>query len=488
MKLLEILHGIDCQLQQEANVEIKAIAFDSRKVEAGTLFVAQKGVHVDGHAYIPQAVAQGAAAVLCQEPPKDLHPGIPYILTANSDQALGIAAANFYGNPSHELKLIGITGTNGKTTTVTLLHRMFRKYGYHVGLLSTIVNRIDEEEYPATHTTPDALALNAMLRRMADHGCQYCFMEVSSHSIVQQRIAGLCFAGGIFSNITHDHLDFHKSMSNYIAAKKTFFDELPREAFALTNLDDKNGMVMTQNTRATIKTYSLLHPADFKCRILEDSFHGMHLSLNGKEVWCRLVGRFNAQNLTVIYATARLCNIPEEEALRLLSQLPPAEGRFQHVTGKGIDAIVDYAHTPDALKNVIDTLNEIRKPHQRLIVVVGCGGDRDPLKRPEMARIAVTGAGRTILTSDNPRTEDPDAILDDMEQGLTALQRSNVVRITNRHQAIRAAVMMAQPGDIILVAGKGHEKYQEINGVRHRFDDVEELMTLLNDTETTNDK
>ncbi len=480
MKLQDILQGIDCNILQPQDVEIVAIAFDSRKVTKGTLFVAQKGVHTDGHAYIQQAIASGAVAILCQEQPETLQKDIIYIIVENSDKALGIAASNFYGSPSHKLKLIGITGTNGKTTTVTLLHRMFRQQGYHVGLLSTIVNRIDEEEFPATHTTPDALALNAMLRRMVDCGCQYCFMEVSSHSVVQHRIAGLQFAGGIFSNITHDHLDFHKTMSNYIAAKKAFFDSLPREAFALTNLDDKNGMVMMQNTRASIKTYSLLHPADFKCRMLEDSFQGMHLNLNGKEVWCRLVGRFNAQNLTVIYATAILCGIPESEALRLLSQLQPAEGRFQHVMGSGIDAIVDYAHTPDALQNVIDTINEIRQPHQRLIVVVGCGGDRDPLKRPEMARIAVNGASRAIFTDDNPRTEDPEAILDDMENGLDNLKRSSVVRISNRRQAIRAAVMMAQPGDIILVAGKGHEKYQEINGVRHHFDDVEELMNLLN--------
>jgi UDP-N-acetylmuramoyl-L-alanyl-D-glutamate--2,6-diaminopimelate ligase len=479
MKLNDIIKGIECRILQNAAVDVKDIAFDSRKVRKGTLFVAQKGVHVDGHLFIDQAIAQGAVAVICQEQPATLHKDIVYIVVDNSDKALGEAASNYYGNPSSHLKLVGITGTNGKTTTVTLLHRMFRMQGFHTGLLSTIVNRIDEEEIPSTHTTPDALELNGLLKQMVDSGCQYCFMEVSSHSIVQQRIAGLTFAGGIFSNITHDHLDFHKTMANYIAAKKAFFDALPKEAFALTNLDDKNGMVMVQNTRATVKTYSLQHPADFKCKVIEDSFQGMHMELNGKEVWCRLVGRFNAQNLTAIYGAAVLSGIPATKALQLLSRLESAEGRFQHVTGRGIDAIVDYAHTPDALENVINTINEVRQTHQRLIVVVGCGGDRDPLKRPEMAKIAVRGADRAIFTSDNPRSEDPDAILDAMEAGLTHLELSSVVRITNRKQAIRAAVMMAHKGDIILVAGKGHEKYQEINGVRHHFDDCEELTELL---------
>lgn len=483
MKLHDILQGMDCRMLQDGNLDISGITFDSRKVQPGMLFVAQKGVHADGHRFIPQAAAQGAAAILCQEPPATMQPGIAYILAANSDIALGIAASNFYHNPSSQLRLIGITGTNGKTTTVTLLHAMFRMHGLHTGLLSTIVNCIDEEEIPATHTTPDALELNALLRQMADRGCQYCFMEVSSHSIVQQRIAGLTFAGGIFSNITHDHLDFHKTMANYIAAKKAFFDTLPATAFALTNLDDKNGMVMVQNTHATVKTYSLLHPADYKCKVLEDTFHGMHLMLDDAEVWCRLTGRFNAQNLTAIYATARLCGMDKDEALRLLSQLQPAAGRFQHVTGRGIDAIVDYAHTPDALQNVISTINEVRQTHQRLIVVVGCGGDRDRTKRPEMAQIAVRGCDRAIFTSDNPRSEEPDAILDDMEAGLSHVELSAVVRITDRRQAIRAAVMMARQGDIILVAGKGHEKYQEISGVRHHFDDCEVLVSLLQDDE-----
>ncbi|MBO7576585.1 MAG: UDP-N-acetylmuramoyl-L-alanyl-D-glutamate--2,6-diaminopimelate ligase, partial [Bacteroidales bacterium] len=374
-----------------------------------------------------------------------------------------------------QLNLIGITGTNGKTTTVTLLHRMFRMMGHHVGLLSTIVNKIDEEEMPTGHTTPDALEINRLLRKMVDAGCDYCFMEVSSHAVVQHRVAGLHFAGGIFSNITHDHLDFHKTMANYIAAKKGFFDALSKESWALVNVDDKNGRVMVQNTRAQVHTYALQHAADFHCRVLEDTFEGMHLSINGKELWCRLVGRFNAYNLTAIYAAAVLCGTAEEDALQLLSVLEAAPGRFQYVSGRGITAIVDYAHTPDALQNVIGTIDGIRRKTQQLITVVGCGGDRDRTKRPEMAKIAVEGSDKVVLTSDNPRTENPDTILDEMEAGISAGQLSHVVRITDRRQAIRTACMMAREGDIVLVAGKGHEKYQEVNGVRSHFDDVEEL-------------
>lgn len=487
MKINDILKGIECWAFRDG-IEIKAgamtddiasIAFDSRKVERGTMFVAQKGVHVDGHNYIQTAIESGATAVICQELP-DIQPaGVTFILVGNSDIALGIAAANFYGNPSHKLKLVGITGTNGKTTTVTLLHRMFCKLGFHTGLLSTIVNRIDDEEFAATHTTPDALELNKMLARMVEHGCEYCFMEVSSHAIVQNRIAGLRFAGGNFSNITHDHLDFHKTMANYIAAKKAFFDNMPSDAFALTNIDDKNGNVMVQNCKARISTYSLQTIADFKCKVVESTIHGQQLELNGHEFWTPLVGRFNAYNITAIVATAALCGVAFDEALRIASSLHAAPGRFQCLQGKGLTAIVDYAHTPDALQNVIDTINEVRNPAQDLLVVVGCGGDRDPLKRPIMARIASEGCDHLILTSDNPRTENPDAILDAMEAGLTAEQRSNAVRITDRRQAIKTATLMAREGDIILVAGKGHETYQEINGVRHHFDDREELSALL---------
>ena len=475
MKLKDIIKGIEAEVKGSVEVEVKNLQFDSRQVGAGTLFVAQRGTKVDGHTFIAGAVEKGAVAVVCEELPDTLNGGVTYVKVPDSSYALGLMAANYYGHPSKQLKLIGITGTNGKTTTVTLLHRMFRLLGYHVGLVSTIVNKIDEEELPTGHTTPDALELNQLLRRMVDAGCQYCFMEVSSHAVVQHRIAGVCYAGGIFSNITHDHLDFHKTMANYIAAKKGFFDALPKEAWALVNIDDKNGRVMVQNTRAEVHTYALQHTADFHCRMLESTFEGMHLDINGRELWCRLVGRFNAYNLTAIYAAAVLCGTAEDEALRLLSTLEAAPGRFQYVSGRGITAIVDYAHTPDALQNVISTIDDIRRPTQQLITVVGCGGDRDRTKRPEMAKIATEGSDKVVLTSDNPRTENPDAILDEMEAGLAAEQLSHVVRITDRRQAIRTACMMAKEGDIVLVAGKGHEKYQEVNGVRSHFDDVEEL-------------
>ena len=475
MKLKDVIKGIDATVMGAVDVEVKDLQFDSRRVGEGSLFVAQRGTKVDGHSFIPAVIGKRAAVVVCEEIPEILAEGVTFVRVADSSYALGLMAANFYGHPSEQLKLIGITGTNGKTTTVTLLHRMFRMMGHHVGLVSTIVNKIDEEELPTGHTTPDALELNQLLRRMADAGCDYCFMEVSSHAVVQHRVAGVRFAGGIFSNITHDHLDFHKTMANYIAAKKGFFDALPQGAWALVNVDDKNGRVMVQNTRAEVHTYGLQHAADFHCRLLENTFEGMHLSLNGHELWCRLVGRFNAYNLTAIYAAAVLCGTAESEALRLLSLLEAAPGRFQYVNGRGITGIVDYAHTPDALQNVIGTIDGIRRPTQHLITVVGCGGDRDRTKRPEMAKIAAEGSDKVVLTSDNPRTENPDAILDEMEAGLTAEQLSHVVRITDRRQAIRTACLMAREGDIVLVAGKGHEKYQEVNGVRSHFDDVEEL-------------
>lgn len=475
MKLKDILKGIECRLQGSADVEVKDLQFDSRKVTDGTLFVAQVGTKVDGHDFIAKAVASGAVAVLCQRIPEEVSDGVTYIVVDNSDRALGEAAANYYGHPSRQLKLVGITGTNGKTTTVTLLHRMFRMAGNHVGLISTIVNKIDEEEIPTGHTTPDALELNQLLSRMVQAGCKFCFMEVSSHSVVQQRIAGLDFSGAIFSNITHDHLDFHKTMANYIAAKKGFFDALPSSAWALTNVDDKNGRVMVQNTRAKVHTYGLNHLGDFHCKVLEEGFEGMHLNINGNELWSRLVGRFNAYNLLAIYGAAVLSGIEPSEAVRLLSFLEPAPGRFQYVSGKGITAIVDYAHTPDALENVIGTINDIRRKNQQLITVVGCGGDRDKTKRPEMAQIASKGSDKLVLTSDNPRTEKPESILDDMEAGLSPEQLCHTVRITDRRQAIRTACMMAREGDIILIAGKGHEKYQEVNGVRSHFDDVEEV-------------
>ena len=480
MKLFDLINGITPLAPVTLNPEVTDICFDSRKVGQGSCFVAQVGTKVDGHQYIDATIQQGAVAVVCQRMPQKVSPQVAYVVVENSDLALGIMADNFYGHPSRQLKLIGITGTNGKTTTVTLLHRMFRQNGYHVGLLSTIVNKIDETEIPATHTTPDALELNSLLQQMVQAGCQYAFMEVSSHAIVQHRIGGLTFAGGIFSNITHDHLDFHKTMANYIAAKKMFFDNLPAEAFALTNIDDRNGMVMVQNTKAKVQTYSLQRMADFRSRIVEDTFQGLQLEINSREVWTRLVGKFNAYNLTAIYAAAVLSGIEATEALRLLSTLEAAEGRFQYVSGRGITAIVDYAHTPDALENVLTTINDIRRDCQQLISVVGCGGDRDKTKRPEMAKIACTLSDRLILTSDNPRTEDPERILDDMEAGLSLEEKGQVVRITDRRQAIKTAVMMAKEGDIILVAGKGHEKYQDINGVKHHFDDREELYKLVN--------
>ena len=479
MRINELLKNIECDIVNNNNIDIKHITFDSRNIEADTLFVAQVGVHVDGHNYIASAIEKGAVAVVCEQMPETIAPNVVYIKTADSNKALGYIASNFYNNPSTKLKLIGITGTNGKTTTVTLLHQMFRQIGYHTGLISTIVNKIDEKEIPSTHTTPDAINLNKLLWQMVDNGCEYCFMEVSSHSIVQNRIGGLEFFGGIFSNITHDHLDFHKTFAEYISAKKRFFDNLPSSAFALTNIDDRNGQVMLQNTKAKKYTYSIQEIADFNGKILENTFQGLFLNINGKEVWTQLVGRFNAYNLLAIYATARLCDIDEMEALQQLSSLRAAEGRFEYVSGQGITAIVDYAHTPDALKNVLQTVNDIRMDNQKLITVVGCGGDRDPLKRPIMATIACEMSDTLILTSDNPRTEDPEKILDEMEEGLTNKQKENTLRISNRQQAIKTACKLAGKGDIIVVAGKGHEKYQEINGVKHHFDDKEELINIL---------
>ena len=479
MRINELLKNIECDIVNNNNIDIKHITFDSRNIEVDTLFVAQVGVHVDGHNYIASAIEKGAVAVVCEQMPETIAPNVVYIKTADSNKALGYIASNFYDNPSRKLKLIGITGTNGKTTTVTLLHQMFRQIGYHTGLISTIVNKIDEKEIASTHTTPDAINLNKLLWQMVDNGCEYCFMEVSSHAIVQNRIGGLEFFGGIFSNITHDHLDFHKTFAEYISAKKTFFDNLPSSAFALTNIDDRNGQVMLQNTKAKKYTYSIQEIADFNGKILENTFQGLFLNINGKEVWTQLVGRFNAYNLLAIYATARLCNIDEMEALQQLSSLRAAEGRFEYVSGQGITAIVDYAHTPDALKNVLQTVNDIRMDNQKLITVVGCGGDRDPLKRPIMATIACEMSDTLILTSDNPRTEDPEKILDEMEEGLTTKQMKNTLRISSRQQAIKTACKLAGKGDIIVVAGKGHEKYQEINGVKHHFDDKEELINIL---------
>ena len=471
----KLLQGVEVRsLVGDGTVAVGRLEFDSRKVVPGTLFFATRGTQADGHAYIPAAVAAGAAAVVCEELPAERPVGVTFVQVPDSTVALGQVASAFYGHPSRRLKLVGVTGTNGKTTTATLLYRMFRRLGYKAGLISTVVYCVDDREIPSTHTTPDSIRLNAMMAEMVEAGCDYCFMEVSSHSLVQHRTAGLAFVGGIFSNITHDHLDYHKTFAEYIRAKKLFFDGLPAGAFALTNADDRNGMVMVQNTKATVKTYALQSFADFRCRIVETLLDGMLLNLDGSEVWVKFLGRFNAYNLTSVYATALLLGARRDEVLRILSDLTSVDGRFEPIHSKeGVTAIGDYAHTPDALQNVIGTINEIRKKDQRLYVVVGCGGNRDATKRPEMAKIAVDGSDMAVLTSDNPRLEEPGAIIEQMKSGLEPGAR--YLAITDRREAIKAAVALARPGDIILVAGKGHETYQDVGGVKHHFDDREEV-------------
>ena len=467
-------------------LNITEILFDSRAVSAQPdgstqLYVAQRGTQTDGHKYIPSAIKQGCRAVVCEELPETLADGVCYIKVADSSVALGMLADAFYGHPSRKLKLVGITGTNGKTTTVTLLHRLFMNAGHPTGLISTIVNKIGNEEIPTNHTTPDAVELNRLLAKMVEEGCEYCFMEVSSHALCQHRVTGLRFAGALFSNITHDHLDFHKTFANYIAAKKSFFDKLPKSAFALTNIDDKNGRVMVQNCKAAIHTYSLRTAADFRGVVMENAFTGLHLRVNGHEVYFKLCGKFNAYNLLAIYGAAVLLGMDEMEALTLMSGLDSAAGRFQMMrTDEGATAIVDYAHTPDALENVLKTIRDIVGKDAEVLTVVGCGGDRDALKRPEMAEIACKYSSKVILTSDNPRTEDPQAILDDMLKGVPAAKSKQVVVIENRREAIKTACMMLQPKGVLLVAGKGHENYQEINHVKHHFDDTEEIKNCLN--------
>ena len=467
-------------------LNITEILFDSRAVSAQPdgstqLYVAQRGTQTDGHKYIASAIKQGCRAVVCEELPQTLADGVCYIKVADSSVALGMLADAFYGHPSRKLKLVGITGTNGKTTTVTLLHRLFMNAGHPTGLISTIVNKIGNEEVPTNHTTPDAVELNRLLAKMVEEGCEYCFMEVSSHALCQHRVTGLRFAGALFSNITHDHLDFHKTFANYIAAKKSFFDKLPKSAFALTNIDDKNGRVMVQNCKAAIHTYSLRTAADFRGVVMENAFTGLHLRVNGHEVYFKLCGKFNAYNLLAIYGAAVLLGMDEMEALTLMSGLDSAAGRFQMMrTDEGATAIVDYAHTPDALENVLKTIRDIVGKDAEVLTVVGCGGDRDALKRPEMAEIACKYSSKVILTSDNPRTEDPQAILDDMLKGVPAAKSKQVVVIENRREAIKTACMMLQPKGVLLVAGKGHENYQEINHVKHHFDDTEEIKNCLN--------
>ena len=477
MKIKEILANCNLlEIEGDKDIDILDLTFDSRKVSDGSLFFAVRGTQVDGHDYIDKAIAQGAKAIVCEKMPKTKAGGVTYIQVDNSAYVLGVAASNFFGNPSRELKLVGVTGTNGKTTIATLLYRLFDDAGYSCGLLSTIENIVSREVIPSTHTTPDPLELNALLKKMVESNCEYAFMEVSSHSVDQDRIAGLHFAGGIFTNLTHDHLDYHKTMANYRNAKKKFFDNLPDTAFALTNLDDKNGAFMLQNTRAKKLSYALKHDADFKGIVMESHFDGMLLKVNGVEVFTQLVGGFNASNLLAIYGTAVALGFNREELLVEISKLKGANGRFDMVhSDNGIVGIVDYAHTPDALENVLQTINDVRRHNETLITVVGCGGNRDTTKRPEMAAVAVKFSDRVILTSDNPRNEDPDEIIRQMKAGIAAEDSHKVLSITNRHEAIRTAVALAKKGDIILVAGKGHENYQEINGIKNHFDDKEVL-------------
>lgn len=460
---------------------VTSIVFDSRKVNEGCVFVAVKGTQTDGHEYIGQVIHAGAKAVVCEHIPVEIHAGVCYVEVPDSSEALGIISSNFYGNPSGSLTLVGITGTNGKTTIATLLYKLFLGLGYKAGLLSTVRNMINLREVPSTHTTPDAVELNRLLGAMVDEGCDYCFMEVSSHSIVQNRVAGVTFKGAVFTNLTHDHLDFHKTFDAYLAAKKRLFDTLPTGAFALINNDDRNGKVMVQNSKATVKTLALKSQADFHCRIIENHFEGLLLKINGHEVWCRLVGTFNAYNLLSIYATAIMLGIKEDDCLTAMSQLEAVDGRFEYfISPDGIVGIVDYAHTPDALLNVIGTINNIREGHGKLITVAGAGGDRDRSKRPEMASIATVNSNLTILTSDNPRSENPEDILMEMSAGVPIDRKKHCLVITDRREAIRTACTMAQKGDIVLIAGKGHETYQEIKGVKHHFDDREILKECLN--------
>ncbi len=468
------------EVKGNTKVVFNEIVFDSRKAIEGTLFVAVKGVHVDGHDYISKAIVNGCSAIVCEHLPEDTYENTPFIVVEDSAKALGEIASGFYGNPSSELELVGVTGTNGKTTIATLLYELYRGMGFESGLFSTVANFIGAEKLPSTHTTPDPIALNKIMRQMVDAGCRYCFMEVSSHAIDQQRIAGLRFKGGIFTNITHDHLDYHKTFDAYIKAKKQFFDHLSKEAFALVNTDDKNGLVMVQNCKADTKTYSIRSMADFKAKIIESMFEGMQLMINNSEVWTPFIGRFNAQNLLAVYGAAISLGQQHDEVLLSLSRLHSVDGRFQTLrSANGITAVVDYAHTPDALKNVIETINQIRQPGQELITVVGAGGDRDKTKRPEMAKVSVLGSTRVILTSDNPRSENPQTIIDDMMEGVEFKSRIKVVSITDRKEAIKTAVMLCKRGDIILVAGKGHEDYQEINGVKHHFDDREVIKEIF---------
>lgn len=468
------------EISGNLNIAIEQLCIDSRATGPNSAFIAIRGTQSDGHAFISSAIERGAAAVVCEHFPGSINPNVTYIRVSDSSNMAGIMASAFYGNPSQKLTLVGVTGTNGKTTTATLLYRLAREMGNRAGLLSTVTNYINNREVPSTHTTPDPISLNRLLHEMVNDGCTYCFMEVSSHAIAQNRIAGLQFAGGIFTNITHDHLDYHKTFDEYLKAKKRFFDILPAHAFALTNIDDRNGRVMVQNTRAKVYSYSLRSMANFRCRIMDHQPYGMQLNLDGTELWSRLIGQFNAYNLLAVYSAARLLNFDKHEVLTLLSAMEPVNGRFEHLRApNGVVAIVDYAHTPDAVENVISTINELLKENEKLITVLGAGGNRDKTKRPEMARVAATGSSLVILTSDNPRFEEPDNIIADMKQGIEPGMAGKVLTITDRREAIRTACLLAAPGDIVLIAGKGHETYQEVKGIKHHFDDKEEIAEIF---------
>ena len=462
------------------NVKINSINFDSRKVKSGDLFIAVKGTQVDGHKFIDQVVKNGAIAIVCEEMPKHTNNNLTYIKVKNSKNALGQICSNYFDNPSSKLKLTGVTGTNGKTTVVSLLYKLFTKLGYPCGLISTIENKIVETIIPSTHTTPDAFQTNKLLNEMVKNGCSHCFMEVSSHAIDQDRIAGLDFAGAVFTNITHDHLVSHKTFDLYLKSKKKFFDDLNKNAFVVSNIDDKNGNVILQNTKALKKTYSLKKPSDFKSKIIENQIEGLQLKINNKDVWFKLIGEFNAYNLTSVFATAILLGEDEAEILQCLSEIEGPEGRFDYIKSSNqILGIIDYAHTPDALENILKTIFAIRKNHEKIITVCGAGGDRDKSKRALMGKIAARLSDKLILTSDNPRSENPEKIIEEMKEDIDAEDKTKTLSITNRKEAIKTACALAQSGDIILVAGKGHEKYQEINGIKHPFDDKQILEDIL---------
>lgn len=483
MILKKLIQNIDIvEVKGSVNEDITAILFDSRKAVAGSLFVAIRGSANDGHDFIGKAIESGCRAVVCERLPEMFTDGVTYLVVRESEKAVAELARNFYSDPSKKMKLVGVTGTNGKTTVATLLYQLFRQLGHKVGLISTVIYKINDREIASTHTTPDVVRLNSMFAEMVAEGCDYCFMEVSSHSIVQKRVWGLDFDGAIFTNITHDHLDYHGTFADYIKAKKELFDHLKKEAFALYNGDDRNGEVMVQNSRAAKYGFGLTGVADFKCNVLESHFEGTLLNIDGQEVWSRLIGDFNAYNMLSIYVAAKLLGVEREELLTTISLLTTVAGRFDYLTSpEGVTAIVDYAHTPDALFNVLETVNKIKSGGQKLICVVGCGGDRDKTKRPEMARIAVKNSDFTIFTSDNPRTESPDAILADMAAGVSGngSLSSRYVTISDRLQAIKMAVVMAKRGDIILIAGKGHETYQDVSGVKSHFSDKEEVSKLF---------